>query len=284
MAPHQRRRNQQDAAKPARVVVHESRVVKIERRVKKTAELVIEDTSKFAWHFFLGCIILLYTLMFLFGTIIFYLTLEFILLIVRDGIVYGIMIFGDIFLAILAIIRAVISGLNDVTGGASSAISDVSSAFGGPSVSIPSIPIPSLSSILGSWFVTMMAIDQTCLDMNTWQKVLFALIKTIFSRWTCPVLRFVSPSWWVIGIMDPLLSWSSYPYLPIESENCQAPDGELLCAILDFYLVIGGLIIPLLFYRAIFDSYKESGFLHDLVALLKPIVRMIFHLLGKLLP
>lgn len=126
----------------------------------------------------------------------------------------------------------------------------------------PQIPnVPSAGNIMGGWYETVIEVDETCLAMDTWQKVIMAFVKESFSSHTCPVQRYVSPVPFLRVVMDGLLGWSSFDPDPAGG-NCVAPEGEVLCMWLNFYLVLLHLVIPLMILHAFIAAY------HDLIMLL----------------
>ena len=135
-------------------------------------------------------------------------------------------------------------------------------------------PVPEGADLLGSWYTTVIDIDITCLEMNTWERVVMAFIKEMLSESICPLLRFVSPVTMVIVPMDGMFGWASFDYLP-DGGNCRAPPGEVLCMWLNFYIVIFDLIIPLMIINTFVESYKNllifvlKGTKHAAVALFK---------------
>lgn len=139
--------------------------------------------------------------------------------------------------------------------------------------SMPTIPdAPKAKDVLGSWFTTLLAIDDTCLHMDTWQKVLSAFIKIHFSDKMCPRLRYISQIPMFIVPADACVGWMSYDYDP-DQGNCEAPPGEKLCAYFKFYIVLFQVVIPLIVLEAIIDSYW---------GLLKLVVKGTYYLLRAL--
>ena len=127
---------------------------------------------------------------------------------------------------------------------------------------IPQIPnVPDAAHLLGGWYTTILETDKTCLEMNTWQRVIGAFVKTKMSKHICPALRYISVVPLLIVPADWAVGWMTFDYLP-NGGNCQAPEGETLCMWLNFYIVILHLIIPLMFLRLFISSY------HKLIVLL----------------
>jgi len=122
---------------------------------------------------------------------------------------------------------------------------------------IPLIPhVPGPAAILGNWYTVMIEIDETCNHMDTWEKVMTAFLKVHLSKHVCPLLRYTSPVPFINIPLAFVLGWMSFDWDP-DGNNCEEPEGEILCAWLKMYLVILDFVIPLMVLEAIWKSYKK---------------------------
>jgi hypothetical protein len=138
---------------------------------------------------------------------------------------------------------------------------------------IPLIPhVPGPASILGNWYTVMLEIDETCNDMDTWEKVMTAFLKIKLSVHVCPLLRYTSPVPIINAPLAFVLGWMSFDWDP-DGNNCNEPEGEHLCAWLKMYLVILDFIIPLMVLKAIWTSYEDLRILiyHATISILKEV-------------
>lgn len=246
------------------------------------AEAIAIDIELLVWDFIWGTCLLIYNMIFTLPIdILVVFIIGLVWMIVRDSVVYCTLELGSIIDAILEVVKLVVSALNTVASGLSSGISDVSEFFGGPSVSIPSVPIPTASEVLSPWYSKVVAIDTTCLEMDTWQKVIGAFAKVIFAPHTCPLLRYMYPTIW-FPFLSLTLGWSSFPPAPYPEENCTEPAGEELCMWLNFYIVLFHLVIPLIIVRTFLNSY--SLFIHRALNYLWALLELIIHLIERLVP
>lgn len=122
---------------------------------------------------------------------------------------------------------------------------------------IPLIPhVPGPASILGDWYTVLLEIDDTCNHMDTWEKVMTAFLKVHLSKHVCPLLRYTSPVPFINIPLAFALGWMSFDWDP-DGNNCNKPEGEILCAWLKMYLVILDFVIPLMVLEAIWKSFKK---------------------------
>lgn len=246
------------------------------------AEAIAIDIELLVWDFIWGSCLLVYNMIFtLPAEILFVFAIGIVWMIVRDSVVYCTLELGTVIDVILDVVKHVVSALNTVSSGISSGISDVSEFFGGGSVGIPSIPIPTSSEVLSPWYAKVVAIDTTCLEMDTWERVISAFAKVIISPLTCPLLRYMYPTIW-FPFLYAVLGWSSFPSAPYPSENCSEPTGEALCMWLNFYIVLLYLVIPLIIIRIFLNSY--SLFIHRLLNYLWAIAEIIVRLIERAIP
>ena len=224
----------------------------------KAALELAEQIELAVWDFVKGTCILGYEFVFTVpAQIILALGIGLLWMIARDAVVYCTLAIGYMVQGVLTVIADVINALNAVDSAGASVVSSISKDFGGPSVHAPTISVPSPADILGSWYSTMIAVDTTCLAMDTWLKVITAMVSFYLSDVFCNTIRYMYPVEFVFFILVGMLQWATMPPAPFPSENCQAGTGEELCMWLNFYLVIFYLIIPAIIIKTFIISYKD---------------------------
>lgn len=244
-------------------------------------EEFVVDVEELVADFIVGVVHLLMSLFNLVREIIFLLGVGFIWMIICDAVVYGALALGYIVQGILDFIDLVIKALNTVAGGISSGINAIGSLFHAPHVGSFHIPLISVSDVMGGWWNTVLEIDTTCASLDTWQIVLSAFGKVIFSPRICPLLRFTSVTP-IVGVpLSFFLGWASFPWLPIPAENCQEPPDEVLCMWLKFWIVILYFIIQLLIIITFVRAFKK--FEYKVINIIWPLIRFIGHLIRKYL-
>lgn len=87
-----------------------------------------------------------------------------------------------------------------------------------------------------------------CVPMNNVGSMLSHLVKQGLHSTVCPVLRAATPVRGANAVLDPLLSWASYDYVPWDG-NCvhhESMTPKLYCIGLGSGIIIAELLIPLL--------------------------------------
>jgi len=164
-------------------------------------------------------------------------------------------------------IRAAVGAVTDVGG-------DISGFFGGSSH--VSNPMPSASELLGtqSWYTTMAVAPVVCGRLNTWQRVIDAIISTILSKYTCPVGRYLYPTRIAYPIYVGVMAWSMNPCEPYPWANCQGLPDENLCIGFQFYKVL--FYLPtILFVIATLEAFRKT-----IMKILRAFYKVV-HKLGK---
>lgn len=149
---------------------------------------------------------------------------------------------------------------------------------------IPLIPdVPGPASILGNWYTVLLEIDDTCRHIDTWEKVMTAFLKVHLSKHICPLLRYTSPVPFINIPLSFALGWMSFDYDP-DGNNCNEPEGEILCAWLKMYLVILDFVIPLMVLAAIWTSFKKLRKLiyRATVSVLKELIHLTEEMFAKI--
>lgn len=251
-------------------------------RLRREIEKVFGDIGEFTWGIIWGTIRLCYYLPKNIVTLVLPFTiLAFVWMILSDGLIDLGIAAEYIGEAIIIVFKILATAIDAVANFASSAISDVSEFFGGPSVSLPEINIPSVTELLGSWIGVVMNVEETCGSLDTWWKVLFAFAKLAFSGRVCYLLRFVSVEPLAAVPLELALGWLSYPWLPIPGQNCVEPEGELLCAILKLWIVIRDFVIPLIYITTVLESYKLL--VRQLLWMAWDLFKLVMKTLGELI-
>ena len=246
-------------------------------------EEAIIDIDELIILFVWGTVSLIYNLFFtLAARVLLCLIIAYILMFAYDLVFYGAVAVQYIVQGFIDFVQAVIYVVKKVASGISDVASGVEGLFGHHSSESFSFPSPSVSSIVGPWLQTLLDLESTCRALDTWQAVLGAFGRIFFSVHSCPILRISSLVPFIIAVLDPLLSWSSNPYLPIPSQNCQgASTDEKVCMYLRLYLVILYLIIPLLVIECFIVSYWP--FIKKVLKIAWPILRFLARKFIKLL-
>jgi hypothetical protein len=147
------------------------------------------------------------------------------------------------------VLDAIISALNDIVGAFTGFASDVSSFFGGPSISSPDIPDPDLTGHL-QW--ARDGPPEICAHFHSTYNVLTFATQRALNRPVCPVARHVWGTW-LHPVVAWLLGWAYIDDTP-GGNNCGVPDGSVFCEvanvwriwwILVTFIVVGFFAAPL---------------------------------------